>query len=107
MPKYCKNCKLQGHNEKECFVLHPELYPKEEDVSEKEATAKEEMKKDGGQVNDEKGVEDTGKGKEKWHQENKTKNENNISFLLRFLLMILSLSQSPFVLIPSSGILLY
>ncbi|KAK4716560.1 hypothetical protein R3W88_014898 [Solanum pinnatisectum] len=30
MPKYCKNCKLQGHNEKECYVLHPELYPKEE-----------------------------------------------------------------------------
>lgn len=30
IPKYCKNCKLQGHNEKECYVLHPELYPKEE-----------------------------------------------------------------------------
>lgn len=27
LPKYCKNCKLQGHSENECFVLHPELYP--------------------------------------------------------------------------------
>ncbi|KAF3659982.1 hypothetical protein FXO37_13724 [Capsicum annuum] len=25
MPKYCKYCKLQGHRESECFVLHPEL----------------------------------------------------------------------------------
>lgn len=31
LPKYCKNCKLQGHNEKECFILHLELYPKEEE----------------------------------------------------------------------------
>ncbi|KAK4726526.1 hypothetical protein R3W88_031443 [Solanum pinnatisectum] len=40
MPKYCKNCKLQGHNEKECFVLHPELYPKED---EDEGTTKKQM----------------------------------------------------------------
>ncbi|KAG5600699.1 hypothetical protein H5410_032069 [Solanum commersonii] len=25
MLKYCKTCKLQGHTEMECFVLHPEL----------------------------------------------------------------------------------
>lgn len=33
MPIYCKKCKIQGHDEK-CYVLHPELYPKEskEDV---------------------------------------------------------------------------
>lgn len=36
LPKYCKNCKLQGHNEKECFVLHPELYPKGEEEEKKE-----------------------------------------------------------------------
>ncbi|KAG5620172.1 hypothetical protein H5410_005390 [Solanum commersonii] len=30
VPKYCKNCKLQGHNETDCFILHPELYAKEE-----------------------------------------------------------------------------
>ncbi|XP_049359160.1 uncharacterized protein LOC125823817 [Solanum verrucosum] len=63
LPKYCKNCKLQGHNEKECFVLHPELYPKEEDVSEKEATAKEKMKKDGGQ---------------RWNHKEKAKEETNV-----------------------------
>ncbi|KAG5600514.1 hypothetical protein H5410_031884 [Solanum commersonii] len=28
VPNYCKSCKLQGHNEKECFIIHPELYPK-------------------------------------------------------------------------------
>ncbi|KAK4706512.1 hypothetical protein R3W88_033929 [Solanum pinnatisectum] len=25
VPKYCKQCKLQGHAEKECRILHPEL----------------------------------------------------------------------------------
>jgi len=30
VPKHCKTCKLQGHNEEECFILHPELYRKEE-----------------------------------------------------------------------------
>lgn len=34
MPKYCKKCKLQGHDENDCYVLHPELYPKEEKVVE-------------------------------------------------------------------------
>lgn len=27
LPKYCKNFKLQEHNENECFILHPILYP--------------------------------------------------------------------------------
>ncbi|KAG5630892.1 hypothetical protein H5410_002609 [Solanum commersonii] len=31
LPKYCKSCKIQGNNEKDCFVLHSELYPKEDD----------------------------------------------------------------------------
>ncbi|WMV42195.1 hypothetical protein MTR67_035580 [Solanum verrucosum] len=34
VPKYCKFCKLQGHNEKECVIIHPELYPKEENKKE-------------------------------------------------------------------------
>ncbi|XP_070031034.1 uncharacterized protein LOC142173379 [Nicotiana tabacum] len=25
LPKYCKDCKLQGHDEIECWRLHPEL----------------------------------------------------------------------------------
>ncbi|KAH0773716.1 hypothetical protein KY290_010853 [Solanum tuberosum] len=33
VPKYCKTCKLQGHNENECFIISPELYPKEEKES--------------------------------------------------------------------------
>ncbi|KAG5581764.1 hypothetical protein H5410_052391 [Solanum commersonii] len=31
VPKYCNTCKLQGHNKKECFIIHPELYPKEDE----------------------------------------------------------------------------
>lgn len=27
IPKYCKECRLQGHNEEECSKLHPELVP--------------------------------------------------------------------------------
>ncbi|KAH0639573.1 hypothetical protein KY285_036159 [Solanum tuberosum] len=30
VPKYCKTCMIQGHNEEECYVEHPELYPKAE-----------------------------------------------------------------------------
>ena len=29
VPKYCKTCMIQGHNEEECYVIHLELYPKE------------------------------------------------------------------------------
>ncbi|KAH0712380.1 hypothetical protein KY289_008339 [Solanum tuberosum] len=36
VPKYCTNCRLQGHNEHECYVLHPELYPKKMEEIEKE-----------------------------------------------------------------------
>ncbi|KAK6782071.1 hypothetical protein RDI58_019867 [Solanum bulbocastanum] len=27
-PKYCKTCIIQGHEEQQCYVEHPELYPK-------------------------------------------------------------------------------
>lgn len=36
LPKYCKSCKIQGHDEEQYYVLHPELYlrkEKEEDKS--------------------------------------------------------------------------
>ncbi|KAG5629516.1 hypothetical protein H5410_001233 [Solanum commersonii] len=36
VPKYCKTSKLQGHNEKDCYVIHPELFPQEEKKDEKE-----------------------------------------------------------------------
>ncbi|XP_049410642.1 uncharacterized protein LOC125873836 [Solanum stenotomum] len=32
VPKYCKTCMIQGHNEQECYVEHPELYPTKEKV---------------------------------------------------------------------------
>ncbi|KAG5596571.1 hypothetical protein H5410_037803 [Solanum commersonii] len=27
MPKYCKTCMIQGHDEEQCYVGHPELHP--------------------------------------------------------------------------------
>lgn len=36
IPKYCKSCKIQGHDEHQCYVLHPELYPKESPKENKE-----------------------------------------------------------------------
>ncbi|WMV30685.1 hypothetical protein MTR67_024070 [Solanum verrucosum] len=41
IPKYCKTCMLQGHDEQQCYVEHPELYPKKE-KNNMEANAKEE-----------------------------------------------------------------
>ncbi|KAG5574131.1 hypothetical protein H5410_063897, partial [Solanum commersonii] len=29
LPKYCQRCKLQGHNEEDCRILHPELRKQE------------------------------------------------------------------------------
>ncbi|XP_060202164.1 uncharacterized protein LOC132630616 [Lycium barbarum] len=41
LPKYCTECKLQGHAKKESRVLHPELkVEKKEDVNEGEAEVK-------------------------------------------------------------------
>ncbi|KAG5592938.1 hypothetical protein H5410_043452 [Solanum commersonii] len=28
VPKYCKTCMIQGHDMEQCYVVHPELYPK-------------------------------------------------------------------------------
>lgn len=28
VPKFCKECSLQGHNEEECWILDPKLHPK-------------------------------------------------------------------------------
>ncbi|KAH0717258.1 hypothetical protein KY285_013289 [Solanum tuberosum] len=33
VPKYCVTCRLQGHNEQECYALHPKLYPKKNEAS--------------------------------------------------------------------------
>lgn len=36
IPKYFTTCKLQGHNEKECCVLHPKLFTQMEQAEEGE-----------------------------------------------------------------------
>lgn len=46
VPKYCTNCKIQGHNEQQCYILHPELYPKGEGENPKEDKQGEEDKRD-------------------------------------------------------------
>lgn len=28
LPKYCKTCKKKGHNELDCWVIHPDLHKK-------------------------------------------------------------------------------
>ncbi|KAH0689108.1 hypothetical protein KY289_016466 [Solanum tuberosum] len=34
VPKYCMNCRIQGHNDQECYVIHPDLYPKASEAGE-------------------------------------------------------------------------
>ncbi|KAH0742870.1 hypothetical protein KY290_030863 [Solanum tuberosum] len=35
MRKYCQTCMIQGHNEQQCYVEHPESYPNKEKKMEK------------------------------------------------------------------------
>ncbi|KAH0644774.1 hypothetical protein KY284_032658 [Solanum tuberosum] len=44
VPKYCVNYRLQGHNEQECYALHPELYPKKNEVVMENGMEKQENK---------------------------------------------------------------
>uniref|UniRef100_A0A0V0HWA5 Putative ovule protein n=1 Tax=Solanum chacoense TaxID=4108 RepID=A0A0V0HWA5_SOLCH len=67
VPKYCKTCKLQGHDEKECFIIHPELYPKEED---EEANKRENKNTEGEMEQEEEGTERSRKGKGKIGESN-------------------------------------
>ncbi|KAK4737232.1 hypothetical protein R3W88_000929 [Solanum pinnatisectum] len=67
LSKYCKTCKLQGHNEKECFIIHPELYPKEED---EEANKRENKNKEGEMQQEEEDTERSRKGKGKIGESN-------------------------------------
>ncbi|KAH0666514.1 hypothetical protein KY285_027720 [Solanum tuberosum] len=58
VPKYCKTCKLQGHNEKECYVIHPELFPQDKQTEEKEQKQDNKNKGERGDQVDGKGVND-------------------------------------------------
>ncbi|KAH0675185.1 hypothetical protein KY285_022986 [Solanum tuberosum] len=42
VPKYCKTCMIQGHDEQQCYVEHPELYPKKEKTNQEAGDKKEE-----------------------------------------------------------------
>ncbi|KAG5591557.1 hypothetical protein H5410_042071 [Solanum commersonii] len=70
MPKYCKTCKIQGHDEQQCYVVHPELYQGKKDKNSQEEMKEsqgEEAKDKGGETNNNKAVEQaqgTNKGKE-------------------------------------------
>ncbi|WMV49322.1 hypothetical protein MTR67_042707 [Solanum verrucosum] len=63
IPKYCKTCKLQGYNEEDCYVIHPELFTHEE---QKEEIEKEQKKKEnkGTRVTLEEGKGSKGKNQE-------------------------------------------
>lgn len=41
LPKYCNTCKMQGHNEVECWVIHPELHKRYDDKVEDQDTGRE------------------------------------------------------------------
>lgn len=67
--KYCTMCKLQGHNEQQCYVLYPKLYSenkekkeddsdnKEEAVEKKEGTGEQQQPKENGKGDGQKGEE--------------------------------------------------
>lgn len=47
VPKHYKTCKLQDHNEKKCFVMYLELYPKKKEEGDSKNHDKDEMKESG------------------------------------------------------------
>ncbi|XP_060210799.1 uncharacterized protein LOC132637779 [Lycium barbarum] len=47
LPKYCVNCKIQGHNKKECWNLYPEFRPKKEDIKERSEEQQEKKNNNG------------------------------------------------------------
>lgn len=42
MPKYCTTCMIQGQDESQCYVLHPELYPDKKENKKEEGKESEE-----------------------------------------------------------------
>ncbi|KAG5606966.1 hypothetical protein H5410_028458 [Solanum commersonii] len=65
LPKYCCTCKLQGHNEDDCYMLHPELFDgdKKKQEDKKVSNDKVENKtKEGDQKSKKEEVVQNGKG---------------------------------------------
>ncbi|KAG5624938.1 hypothetical protein H5410_010156 [Solanum commersonii] len=59
VPKYCQTCMIQGHDEEQCYVVHPDLHPNREKSEYDEGKHIKNTNKD----NDTKGKE-TGRNKE-------------------------------------------
>ncbi|XP_070010873.1 uncharacterized protein [Nicotiana sylvestris] len=43
LPKYCKHCKLQGHDQFECWRIHPELYVEKDKYKQADTTKKQDI----------------------------------------------------------------
>ncbi|WMV18187.1 hypothetical protein MTR67_011572 [Solanum verrucosum] len=53
VPKYCQTCMIQGHNEEQCYVVHPELHPyKEKSLQEEGKKIDDNLSKEEGKGND-------------------------------------------------------
>ncbi|WMV15250.1 hypothetical protein MTR67_008635 [Solanum verrucosum] len=88
VPKYCVTCRLQGHNEQECYALHPELYPKKNEASMEIELEKQENKghkemghtrTDGGKVKSrEKG--ETEQAREQFHEQRNRRNHTILRY---------------------------
>ncbi|KAG5587131.1 hypothetical protein H5410_047565 [Solanum commersonii] len=68
--KYYKTCKQQGHSANECFVIHPEVYPKEveKENDEKDAEELEKAQKGKDKIGETNGGYNIrGKGKQVWN----------------------------------------
>ncbi|KAH0633248.1 hypothetical protein KY284_036034 [Solanum tuberosum] len=63
VPKYCQTCMIQGHDEQQCYVVHPDLHPNRE-KSEYDEGKKVEGKKVEGKHNRNKNIDNDTKGKE-------------------------------------------
>lgn len=61
LPKYFKSCKIQGHDEEHCFVLHPELYRKNEKEEDKVGDERQQKRKSSSCLS--KIIKDNGKDK--------------------------------------------
>ncbi|KAH0749082.1 hypothetical protein KY290_028314 [Solanum tuberosum] len=58
VPKYCQTCMIQGHDEQQCYVVHPDLHPN------REKSEYDEGKKVEGKHNRNKNIDNDTKGKE-------------------------------------------
>ncbi|XP_070015513.1 uncharacterized protein [Nicotiana sylvestris] len=43
LPKYCRHCKLQGHDQFECWRIHPELYVEKENDNQADTAKKQDI----------------------------------------------------------------